>query len=497
VATGSPERGRAGHYDPKVAYVVTLPAPELASIRDKLRLEQRLTKALPKARLGVDGPPMVLVLGDPGADSQLGTGGRWLQLEWMGVVAKAGTVGAVDASITVDPLRECRKPVAFDGDEGLLNALSRSVYEDFNRAVIPGGVGGCGQETWAAVEAALRQERPDLVDLLDWLLAQAVPPRLDANDAAELSWLEQQDALRNIVRIAEFPPSALAAWRRPASPDFPYLAGLIPQPVEHSLIDHDIRIAGEPFDMFSEWQGSTRTRCDIHILQDAQGRRLEIANVNATPIEGRLGTDMIYYHEPTHSFVLVQYKRLDPTTRAIRVTRQMAEQLDKLEQVAKLSKPPATPSDWRMGGDACFLKLANWPADTTTQPVDGLVPGLYLPLSYVRLLLADDCTRGVREGYNAHYLGYRQVERHLVGAQFVELVKHGLAGTVGTSVEQLRDLVKGRVDAGQGIMVAAERSGESVRGRQERIRKRGSKSRTYKHDIVGQESLFDPTTRSS
>lgn len=438
---------------------------------------------------------MVLVLGDLGTHPELGLEQRRLQLEWMGVVAKVGTVGAVDASITVDPLRECRKPVEFSGfggGEDLLDTLPSAARENFDRAVIPGGVGGCDQKTWAAVEAALRQKRPDLVELLDWLLAQAVPPRLDPDDAADLSWLEQQDALRNLVRIAEFPPSALAAWRRPADPNDPYLAGLIPQPVEHSLIDHDIRIAGQPFEMFAEWQGSDRTRCDIHVLQDAQGRRLEIANVNATPVEGRLGTDMIYYHEPTHSFVLVQYKRLNPKTRTLRVTSQLEKQLDKLEQVANLSRPPTSPSDWRMGGDACFLKLANWPVDTT-RPIDGLAPGLYLPLSYVRLLLADDCTRGVREGYNARYLGYQQVERHLVGDQFVELVKHGLAGTVGTSVEQLRALVEERLETGHGVMVAGERSRESAKERQKRIRRRGAKPKAYKHQIVGQGSLFDPT----
>ena len=477
---------------------MTLPAPELRSIRGKLRLEQRLTKALPKARLGGIGPPMVLVLGDLGADPNLGVGQRGLRLEWMGVVAKAGTVGAVDASITVDPLRECHKPVPFDGfegGEGLLDVLPSAVRENFNRAVIPGGVGGCDQETWKVVEAALRQERPDLIELLDWLLAQAVPPRLDPNDPADCSWLEQQDALRNIVRIADFPPSALAAWRRPAAPDDPYLAGLIPQPVEHSLIDDDVRIAGQPFGMFAEWQGSDRTRCDIHVLEDAQGRRLEIANVNATSVEKRLGTDMIYYHEPTHSFVLVQYKRLDPKTRDLLVTRQLKDQLDRLELVAKMSSRPTSPSDWRMGDDACFLKLANWPTDTTTQPIDGLVPGLYLPLSYIRLLLADDCTRGVRKGYNARYLGYRQVERHLMGNQFVELVKHGLAGTVGTSVEQLRAVVEGRLEAGHSVMTAAERSDESVKEREKRHNKRGAKPKAYKHDIFGQKSLFDPATQ--
>ncbi|MFI0352863.1 hypothetical protein [Actinomadura sp. 9N407] len=473
-----------------MTYIVTLPGPELAFIRSKLRIEQRLTKALPKTRFANEGPRMVLVLGDLGADPQLGTAQRRLQLEWMGVVAKVGTVGAVDASITIYPLRECRTPIDFDGPEGLLNTLSRPIYEDFNQAIIPGSVGRCGHETWTAVETALRQERPDLADLLDWLLAQAVAPGLDPDDAAELRWLEQQDALRSIMRISDFPLSAAAAWRRPASPDAPYLAGLIPQPVEHSLIDHDIRIAGQPFEMFAEWQGSTRTRCDVHILEDAQGRRLEVANVNATPVEACLGTDMIYYHEPTHSFVLVQYKRLDPKGRSIRVTPQLRQQIYKLEQVEKLSKSPTSPSDWRMGSDACFLKLAHWPADTATQPVDGLVPGLYLPLSYIQLLLADDRTRGVRSGAQARYLGYQQVERHLVGAQFVELVKHGLAGTVQTSVEELRALVEGRLDAGQGIMLAAERSGESGKTRQARIRKRGSKAQRYKHDIADQESLF-------
>ena len=321
-------------YAQQVAYIVTLAAQELASIRDKPHHEQRLTKALPKARLGVLGPPMVLVLSDLGADPRRNTSGRYLQMELMGVVTKSGTVGAVDASITIDPLRQCRKPVAFDGDEGLLRFLPDEVSEHFNQAVIPGGVGGCDWETWTAVETTLRERHPELVSLLDWLLAQAVPPRLDPDNAAELSWLEQQDALRNIVRIAEFPLSALAAWQPPTSPHAPYLAGLIPQPVEHSIIDHDIRIAGEPFGMFAEWQGSTRTRCDVHVLQDAEGRRLEIANVNATEVEKRLGTDMIYYHEPTHSFVLVQYKRLDPATRSIYVNSQLENQLDRLEQVA-------------------------------------------------------------------------------------------------------------------------------------------------------------------
>lgn len=475
-------------YDLQVPLIVTLLEEELASIRTKLRLEQRLTKALPKVRNHDGGLPLVGLLSSSvhSATHDANQSPSHLTLEWMGVAAQYGTVGAVDASVTVDPLRECLPSVVLEGDDGLLRALPPPLREAFIQAVTVGEVGSCSREVWEALDQALRERHPELATLLDWLIAQADPPRLDINDPAERAWLEQQDALRNLARIAEFPPSAFAAWKRPASSGEPYLAGLIPQPVEHSLIDHDIRIAGQPFGMYAEWQGSTETRCDVHILQDSAGRRLEIANVNATNVETHLGTDMIYYHESTKSFVLVQYKRLDHKTKSLTVDDRLRGQLDRLEQVGKLSQEPTVPSEWRMSRDSCFLKLALWPSDTTVQPVDGLVPGMYLPLSYVRLLLAAPCTLGPREGRR---LGYKEVERHLVGSQFVELVKHGLAGTVGTSVDDLRTLMNNRLADRHNIMLATERSSETANQRQKRIRTRGSKARPYTH--VRQESLFD------
>src|SRR5262249_46353152 len=147
------------------------------------------------------------------------------------------------------------------------------------------------------------------------------------------------------------------------------------QPVEHSLIDHDIRTADRAFGLFSEWRFGNEARCDIHVLHDITGRRLEIANVNNTPVESRTGTDMIYYHEPTQSFVLVQYKRLDPRKRSMHVDERLLSQLDRLDEVAKQSRIATKPSEWRLGTDPCFLKLAYWPQDASERPVDGLTPG--------------------------------------------------------------------------------------------------------------------------
>ncbi len=333
----------------------------------------------------------------------------------------------------------------------------------------------------------LRIRHPSLIPLIDWLTAQADAPVLGSGTAAEQSWQEQQDAARTILRLADFPPSVFAAWNPPDSPDAPYLAGLIPEPVEHSMIEHDARVSASSPGLFEEWQQRDGLRCDIHELHDnSNGRRLEVANVNATSVESRLGTDLVYYHEATHSFVLVQYKRLDSRERSIRVDDRLRSQMERLDSVAKRSSAPVRPGDWRLGRDPCFLKLAYWPEKHS--PSQELTPGMYLPLSYVHLLLADECTRGRGD---ARILSYERVGRHIVGTQFIELVKHGLVGTVGTTVEQLRILGTQRIEEGYSVVMAAERSSETPRERQQRARSRSSRKKTHVHRSFHQQTLFE------
>ncbi|MFI8286761.1 hypothetical protein ACIF84_27410 [Streptomyces albidoflavus] len=307
-----------------MAFIVTLSSEELDANQDKFRIEQRLTKSRPKSLnldAALDGPPIVLLIGETPAQPDRERS-RWLA--WIGIVARHGTVGAVEKSITVDPLRECLETIPLDGSEGLLRDLPGPLRQEFDQASLLGAVGACSDAVWQSLERALRARWHRLGSLLDWLIAQADPP-VFGDSPADLSWQEQRDATGSLLRIADFPLAALAAWQRPRSVDAPYTAGLIPQPVEHSLIDYDVRVAGEAFGMFSEWQHGDTVRCDIHVLHDASGRRLEVVNVNATPVESRLGTDMLYYHEPTKSFVFVQYKRLGPDARSIYVDARLTD----------------------------------------------------------------------------------------------------------------------------------------------------------------------------
>ncbi|MFJ3250426.1 hypothetical protein [Streptomyces sp. NPDC086782] len=386
-------------------------------------------------------------------------------------------------------MRTCPRPIPLDGPGGILVSLASTHRGHVERALSE-SAGYFGTETWQALRDVLSGSHPELTPYIEWLLAKLNPVLFNTDDAADRSWQEQKDATQSLTRVTDFPHSAFTAWKRPASQEDPYLAGLIPDPVENSLIEHDVRVGlGDDAPVFDEWRELGDVRCDIHVLEDTTGRRLEIANVNATPVESRLGTDMIYYHHPTHSFVLVQYKRLHPRSKEYRVNKQLRDQMDRLEQVSDLSRKPARPHEWRLSPDSCFLKFAHW--RDRAAPSSDLAPGMYLPLSYARVLLDDECTRGTRGG---RIISYERVGRYLVSSQFTELVKHGLVGTVGTSIERLRELGLQRAREGYSVVVGFETSRETPRDRATRVRNRSTKKRpkvTSYSPTASQESLFD------
>ncbi|RKN11461.1 hypothetical protein [Streptomyces radicis] len=460
-----------------MTYIVTLTPDQVADNEGDWLVSERFTKALPTGLDTSDtGTRLAFLVGDyrarSGAIGRNGLAEHGRFITWMGLVQRINTVGPVDRSITIEPMRRCPKPVPLDGPDGILASLP-SIHRAHVEQALSGSAGHCGTTTWHALREALLRRHPELARYIDWLLAHLNALVFNVEDAADCAWQEQKDAAQSLTRVTDFPHSALSAWGRPASRDEPYLAGLIPDPVENSLIDHDVRVGlGGEAPLFDDWRQRSDVRCDIHVLEDSAGRRLEVVNVNATPVESRLGTDMIYYHHPTHSFVLVQYKRLEFPYKEYRVNKELLDQMDRLEQVSRLSSKPASSHEWRLSPDACFLKFAHWRngAASSTE----LAHGLYIPLSYARVLLEDDCTLGPRGG---RIFSYERAVSYLVGAEFAELVKLGRVGTVGTSVEQLRDFGLQRAREGYSVMLGFETSDETPRERAVRVRSRSAKKR--------------------
>ncbi|WP_411134726.1 hypothetical protein [Streptomyces sp. C10] len=327
------------------------------------------------------------------------------------------------------------------------------------------GVRQLGEDMGKAMIGALSYLRPEMAELLEFLKTAIDADALDSNAPEDQLWREERDAMRTILRIGQFPTALAGVWRRPNDRHEPYLSGLVRDPTEASLMEHDTRF-------FGGWSagGYPQMRCDIQVFTDG-ARRLEIANVNATKVEGRLGTDLIYYHHGTHSFTLVQYKKLGPRKQPMYVgpSDRLHGQLDRLEAVSKRSLSPSVARDWRLSNDHCFIKLAHWTEEDSAG--DGApASGMILPVPYVRLLLEDPTTVTSGAGRN---LGYEQVERYLTNTQFIQLVQDGFIGSVGVDVQTLREIVDERVEQGNGVMVAAEDSRETPAERRRRNHSRG------------------------
>ncbi|MFJ9930938.1 hypothetical protein ACIRU5_33535 [Streptomyces misionensis] len=483
-----------------MVYVVALTGEELDRIDTDLRIKQSFTKTVAVASLPRDQAPRITLL-----VTRASAENDQCPLLWLGVVRRprGEKVAAVDARITVELVRECPVQLLM---RPFLDEVPRRVRQTLVRA-LSSEVTVLGEEESEDVLETLARQHDLLRRTLDFLGQAAEPDPFDPRRAEDRSWQEQYDMTRLGLAIGNIPPSRLAAWRRPSDPNAPHLAGLIPEPFEQGLIENDTRHIEFGADVFTEaeWPSRSRTngasfRCDIQVFEHL-GSRIEVANINATPVEKRLGADLIYYHEATQSFILVQAKRLPPAagTRWMYVDDQLLGQLDRLDQVSALSRSPQAPHEWRLGSDPCFVKLAYWPLEETVDP--GPAPGMYLPVPYVRLLLEDDATQGPNGGTR---LGYGYVDRYLGNTEFTALVKNGLVGTVGTTLDELRTLGIQRAEEGMSVSIVVDRATapprETVKERHKRNHARGydknlatrMRRRQSRDPGTGQQSLFGP-----
>jgi hypothetical protein len=341
-------------------------------------------------------------------------------------------------------------------------------------------------EEEASLLGQLAGQRPDTAAVIAWLSAFLESPELEFSER-ELQWREQRDAANVGLRIGGFPASPLRAWRRPA-PDRPYLSGVVPYPrpgatslssglpvppletagedsaaedweqildeiapvTEARLIDHDARVV-------PGWRRVDRPGVNSHLFVDGD-RRMRIINIDNSGFETSRGADLIYYHANTESFVLVQYKRL--CGNAYPVNDRLRSQLRRMEQLAVYGREPSEPHEWRIGPDFSFVKFADIEQRGTAP--DSMVRGMYLSSSYMRILLDQEQTS----------MGYDTVGRYLTNKQFIDLVAHGLVGTVGVSAGRLKEIVRGLVEAGESVVLAEDLSSENVSERQRRLRSR-------------------------
>jgi hypothetical protein len=173
--------------------------------------------------------------------------------------------------------------------------------------------------------------------------------------------------------------------------------------------------------------------------------------------------------------ILVQYKRLEDNKKVL-VNDRLRKQLARMERLQGLNREPEHHADWRLGPDYCFLKLCrtNTPSGVIDPNNTELLPGLYLPLSFVRLALDDDRVLGPDGGV---YLGYDQVERHLDNTTFLRLAREGWIGSSGADMDTIGQIANGSLEFGNDFYLMRDFSPETPKERQRRTRSKGTRRR--------------------
>ena len=263
---------------------------------------------------------------------------------------------------------------------------------------------------------------------------------------------EERDALGLALQV--FEPrlrSALPSVHSITTPDTPFLLAMQSSRWPEDLgIDHDSNRFDGWIPSGTPWLGATTFR--------SGGRTLTVTNVNRTPIEHVLGVDLLYFHKDYRSFVLVQYKRMNRDERNelyYRPSGSYSHELQRMKDWDLRTRNTPDPSDllsYRLANDAFFFKVYSNP--TGAPPQEGLLPGMYFPLSYWTPLVASPDTRGPRGGVR---ITYENSGRHLTNTQFAYLVGGGWVGSVPERETMIREVIAQELADRHSVTVAVAR----------------------------------------
>ena len=112
--------------------------------------------------------------------------------------------------------------------------------------------------------------------------------------------------------------------------------------------------------------------------------------------------------------------------------------------------PPKGVSAYRLGADSFFFKLYANPR--ARPPLQGLLRGMYLPLSYWTSMLGAPATLGPRGG---RLVTYENIHRYLNTSQFVDLVGDGWLGSPVASERVIKEVIAHALEQRHSVTLAS------------------------------------------
>jgi hypothetical protein len=308
---------------------------------------------------------------------------------------------------------------------------------------------------WQLVLNAIKRVRPDLASRLDALVAMREErTALTGQGARILRLAEQRDALGLAFDIASLDRKAILRGARLSQVGGAnsILDLLDHQPLhEQDLIRRDQRV-------FQNILSAEQTQSGRFV--GPGGREVRVHVYDKKPLETVLGIDLLIYMADFESYLLLQYKSMEPKsddmgkTWSYLVDAQMRDQIETMDRaVAAIAELPApiahVMNHWRLTDEAFYFKFCE-----TTRPDsrdDALVTGITLGHSYLKRFLDLPEARGKHGGYR---VGYNNCPRYLNNTQFVELARDGWIGCSQRGLMFVSAVIKAGLEGGRAAMFA-------------------------------------------
>ncbi|MBE2202469.1 MAG: hypothetical protein IAE79_27910 [Anaerolinea sp.] len=280
---------------------------------------------------------------------------------------------------------------------------------------------------------------------------------------------QERDATNLVLRLADFDQKHIVDWTQQTQDQTetlpPFLVGLNENIdiLEDSMISHDLQV-------FGEWEKIAQHQVGAVIFKK-QHETLTIMNVNRHPVEKNLGVDLFYYHHDYHSYVMVQYKRMQqekggPVYRPLLDKSYQAEiaRMQEFSRIlAELEDKSFTLQGYRLRPQLFFFKLC--PVKVFDPTSADMVKGMYMPLDYWEMLMQSPDVIGPKEGTQ---VSFYNAGRYFTNSQFINLVQEGWIGSRLVDKDIISDVIKESIEGKKSVILAAK----------QRVQKKKSQART-------------------
>lgn len=372
------------------------------------------------------------------------------KLTHIGLGRRGVRAGTGMSRLNIDKAEKLANPLSV---RKLLNRLPKRNAVSVRKRFRSGGL--LTDKGFTAVVEVIRQIAPQASTLLERFSQTRTERIRRLSERARDNLAQQKEALLTALLIAGISRDPVQEWTPSDETPVSFLDGLPSVRLrEDPMVVHDLQnLPG--FEVIKTYPYGAAV-----FESEATSERLTVILANRLPLEEQTGTDLIYFNETYQSFVMVQYKAMEredrrdgPAEAVYRLPNaQLKEELARMDGVLdalKACAPNTGIGGFRLTENPFFLKLCS---RLIFNPDDvGLVPGMYLPLDYWKLLEKDPGIQGPKGGLR---ITYDNAQRHLDNTAFTTVVSKAWVGTTPSQSQVLQDIIRTTLETGKAVAIA-------------------------------------------